>query len=147
MCHSLTHHLPIPASTLAPSSSPLIGQFSPTSVTLSQSHPARCPIGRARGNSRRNFPLAEQFCGQFFLWRSWKLHCRDGQLYLLLKLKLKSIEPIKVDSSTIKSAWFLWQFETWKHVNSVLDMRLFTDYFWNRDSLIYFWASLRPHVE
>ena len=40
---------------------PPIGQFSLTSVTLGQSEPGWSPIGRGRGEQRRNFPLAEQF--------------------------------------------------------------------------------------
>ena len=67
---------------------PLIGQFSLTSVTLGQSELGWSPIGRGRGEQRRNFPLAEQFSGQFWankennLWRSWKLHHCDGRFIL-----------------------------------------------------------------
>ena len=72
-----------PASRLAVRPWPPIGQFSLTSVTLGQSEHTWRPIGRGRGEWLRNFPLADQFCGQFWankensLRRSWKLQHRD----------------------------------------------------------------------
>lgn len=76
-----------PASRLAVRPWPPIGQFSLTSVTLGQSEPTWRPIGRGRGEWLRNFPLADQFCGQFWankennLRRSLKLQHCDGHLY------------------------------------------------------------------